>query len=193
MITIIPPIVYKGINTCIESLQLLPSNYQRTYHLAHTNMKNIVCFINQAWWNKSNTIFFLNYYSNALNYECMQSFYFYFRYRKQHLILLIFKIKSAKLNKIIHIKMFANLWTEISLLRTNYPILSPAILVFIGLQIYYRVVVVKPTELHCKQNSLYHVSLIQSQTFKRSLIILLFRKLIQIYYLEWQHIIFLHI
>ena len=58
--------------------------------------------------------------------------------------------------------MFSNLWTEISLLRTNYPILSPAILVFVGLQIYYRIVVVKPVELHCKKNSLYHVSLNKS-------------------------------
>jgi len=52
--------------------------------------------------------------------------------------------------------MFSNLWTEITLLRTNYPILSPAILVFVGLQIYYRIVVVKPVELHCKKDSLYH-------------------------------------
>ena len=58
--------------------------------------------------------------------------------------------------------MISNLWTEITLLRTNYPILSPAILVFVGLQIYYRIVVVKPVELHCKKNSLYHVSLNKS-------------------------------
>ena len=58
--------------------------------------------------------------------------------------------------------MFSNLWTEITLLRTNYPILSPAILVFVGLQIYYRIVVVKPVELHCKKDSLYHVSLNKS-------------------------------
>ena len=58
--------------------------------------------------------------------------------------------------------MFSNLWTEITLLRTNYPILSPAILVFVGLQIYYRIVVVKPVELHCKKDSLYHVGLNKS-------------------------------
>ena len=58
--------------------------------------------------------------------------------------------------------MFSTLWTEITLLRTNYPILSPAILVFVGLQIYYRIVVVKPVELHCKKDSLYHVGLNKS-------------------------------
>ena len=54
--------------------------------------------------------------------------------------------------------MFASILSEIAQLRTNYPILSPALLIFIGLQVYYRLVVVKPIQLHCKRNSLYHVS-----------------------------------
>ena len=61
---------------------------------------------------------------------------------------------SSPLNK--NKKMFDLLWNEIVQLRTNYPILSPALVVFIGLQIYYRLVVVKPSRLHCKQNSFYH-------------------------------------
>ena len=54
--------------------------------------------------------------------------------------------------------MFSSILSEIAQLRTNYPILSPALLIFIGLQVYYRLVVVKPIQLHCKRNSLYHVS-----------------------------------
>ena len=63
---------------------------------------------------------------------------------------------STSINK--NRKMFEVLWNEIVQLRTNYPILSPALVIFIGLQVYYRIVVVKPSKLHCKQNSFYHVS-----------------------------------
>ena len=61
---------------------------------------------------------------------------------------------SASINK--NKKMFEILWNEIVHLRTNYPTLSPALLVLIGLQVYYRVVVVNSSKLHCKQDSLYH-------------------------------------
>ena len=61
--------------------------------------------------------------------------------------------------------MFENLWTQIAYFYMNCPVLSRALLVFAGLQIYYRVVVVKPTQLHVKQNSLYQVSFAYSIQF----------------------------
>ena len=54
--------------------------------------------------------------------------------------------------------MFAYLYAEIAQFGANFPILAPTILVFAGVQIYYQIVVVKPTQLHCKQNSVYQVS-----------------------------------
>ena len=114
------------------------------------------------------------------HYDVISLLFLYFSNLEKYWIVITLLLNKSRscFNRIKSTKMISNLWTEITLLRTNYPILSPAILVFVGLQIYYRIVVVKPVELHCKKNSLYHVSLNKSIRYQIKFFLL---------HVEWIH------